>query len=94
MIEELLERARKRAQEAEVYEATAEESPVLFEANRVKQLQTRHSRVLALRVIKDGHVGYALARGGPWRPPASAPRPASRCLRLFLQGRPRSMTPR
>ena len=64
MIEELLERARKRAQEAEVYEATAEESPVLFEANRVKQLQTRHSRVLALRVIKDGHVGYALARGG------------------------------
>ena len=64
MIEALLSRARKEAEEAEVYEATQEETPAVFEANRLKHIQTRSSHLLALRLIKDGRVGYALAAGG------------------------------
>ena len=64
MIESLLSRAKKEAQEAEVYEATQEETAAAFETNRLKQLQTRSSHLLALRVVKDGHTGHALAMGG------------------------------
>ena len=57
--EQVLELARRRAAEAEVFWAEAEETPVQFEANRLKMLQTRHTRGVALRVIKDGRIGFA-----------------------------------
>ena len=57
MMEELLERAARRADAAEVFAVTSEEVPVSFEANRFKLLQTRQSRGVALRVIKDGRIG-------------------------------------
>ena len=57
--EQVLELARRRAEQAEVFFAAVEDTPVAFEANRLKQLQTRMTRGMALRIVKDGRVGIA-----------------------------------
>ena len=62
-MERILELALKAAEEAEVYEVSSEETQVHFEANRLKQLQTNQSTSVALRIIKDGKLGYATASG-------------------------------
>ncbi len=51
----------RRADEAEVFMVSSEETPVEFEANRLKHIQSKQSRVVALRVVKDGRIGYATA---------------------------------
>ena len=58
-MEELLSRAKGVAEEAEVYWVTSEETPVHFEANRLKQLQTKQRTLIILRIIKDGRIGLA-----------------------------------
>jgi PmbA protein len=58
-MEQILSQARKVAEEAEVYRVISEETRVKFEANKLKQLQTRQKTSLALRIIKDGKTGYA-----------------------------------
>jgi len=58
-MEEILARAKKVAEEAEVYTTSITETPVQFEANRLKHLQTRQSQTIALRIIKNGKFGYA-----------------------------------
>jgi PmbA protein len=58
-MEDILARAARVAQEAEVFRVSSEETQVRFEANRLKQLQTSQSTSLALRIIKDGRIGYA-----------------------------------
>jgi PmbA protein len=58
-VEEVLARALKNAQEAEVFVTTADETPVQFETNRLKHIQNKQSRMVALRIIKDGRTGYA-----------------------------------
>jgi PmbA protein len=63
ILEEILSLAQKEAAEVEVFQASREETPVTFEANRLKQLQTRQSRSLALRIIRNGRLGFAAARG-------------------------------
>lgn len=60
-MEEILSLARKEAQEAEVFLVSSEETQVHFEANRLKQLQTRQKDSVSLRVVKDGRIGYATA---------------------------------
>jgi PmbA protein len=60
-MEEVLDLASKTADQAEVYAITSETTPVSFEANRLKSLQTRETRGLALRLIKDGRLGFASA---------------------------------
>jgi PmbA protein len=62
-MEAILARAQKVAKEAEVFEVTSEETQVRFEANRLKQMQTNQSTMVALRIIKDGRVGYATTTG-------------------------------
>lgn len=59
MVEELLDRAQKVADEAEVFSIVYEETPVSFEANRLKRLDTRQGQRIGLRLIKDGRIGYA-----------------------------------
>jgi len=59
-MEKILERAKKVAQAVEVFSVTTEETPVQFEANRLKHIQSRQSRVVALRIIKDGRIGYSV----------------------------------
>jgi PmbA protein len=58
-VERILEQARKQAEAAEVFLVTEEETPVQFEANRLKHVQGKQSTSVALRIIKDGRIGYA-----------------------------------
>lgn len=59
-MERILEQAKKVAEAAEVFEVTTEEMPVQFETNRLKHIQSRQSRVVALRIIKNGRIGYSV----------------------------------
>jgi len=58
-MEELLERAKKVADEAEVFLVSSKETPIGFEANRLKMLETRESTAVSLRIVKDGRIGLA-----------------------------------
>jgi PmbA protein len=60
-IEDVLLMARKCAGEAEVFVGSVDDTPVVFEANRLKQLQTNRSMSVALRIVKDGRLGFATA---------------------------------
>jgi len=58
-MENILAQAKMVAEEAEVFMVSSEETPVQFEANRLKHIQSKQSRSVALRIIKGGKVGYA-----------------------------------
>ena len=60
-MEEILAKALKVAEEAEVFEVSSEETMVQFEANRLKHLQTRQTTGVALRIVMRGRIGYATA---------------------------------
>ncbi|MCX5996047.1 MAG: TldD/PmbA family protein, partial [Chloroflexi bacterium] len=62
-MDDILAVACKSAQTAEVFRVTSSRTPVQFEANRLKQIQTKDSTVTALRLVKDGRVGFAQASG-------------------------------
>jgi PmbA protein len=50
---------RAGAQQAEVFAVETEETPVQFEANRLKEINARQTSGAALRVIVDGRIGFA-----------------------------------
>jgi PmbA protein len=50
---------RRGAQQAEAFRVGNEETPVHFEANRLKELNSRHTSGVALRVIANGRIGFA-----------------------------------
>lgn len=58
-MEKILALAKAVAEEAEVFMVSSEETPVQFEANRLKHIQSKQSNRVALRIIKDGRTGYA-----------------------------------
>jgi PmbA protein len=60
-LEELLAKAAKVSDEAEVFCVTSNETPVHFEANRLKHIQRKEEYFIALRLIKDGRLGYAVS---------------------------------
>jgi len=62
-MEDILARARKVAEEAEVFTVSSEQTPIQFEANRLKHIQTRQSASTALRIIRHGRLGYAATTG-------------------------------
>src|SRR4030042_72811 len=62
-MEEILSRAKKVAEQADVFQVASQRTPVQFEANLLKQIQTKESTVTALRLIKDGRVGFAQVSG-------------------------------
>src|SRR4051812_16404176 len=59
LLDVLLTRASRVVQHAEVYALEYRETPVQFEANHLKNLMTRQGLGLALRVIKEGRIGFA-----------------------------------
>jgi PmbA protein len=61
---EVLRSARKVAEQAEVFSASARATTIQFEANELKQVQTRESSSIALRIFRVGRIGFAIARGG------------------------------
>ncbi|UCC17942.1 MAG: TldD/PmbA family protein [Dehalococcoidales bacterium] len=58
-MERILNEAKKVTEEAEVFCITSETTPVQFEANRLKHVQSKQSTNVALRIIKNGRIGYA-----------------------------------
>ncbi len=58
---DLLSLARQQAEEAEVYYASVEDASAGFEANRVKNLNSRQGSVVALRILRHGRTGFAIA---------------------------------
>lgn len=60
-MEKILSLARKVAEEAEVFLLSSQETPVVFEANRLKQLQDRQSTMVALRLVREGRIGFSIS---------------------------------
>jgi PmbA protein len=58
-MEELLEQAIKVAEEAEVFSITNIETDAVFETNRLKHVQSRETSGRALRLIKEGRIGFS-----------------------------------
>lgn len=61
---EVLRSARKVAEQAEVFSASVRATTVQFEANELRQVQTRESSSNALRIFREGRLGFATASGG------------------------------
>jgi len=59
-VENILAQALRVAEDAEVFTASIEETPVHFEANRLKHIQSKQSSSVALRIIRQGKIGYAV----------------------------------
>jgi PmbA protein len=62
-MEEILARAKKIAEEVEVFTVISENTPIQFETNRLKHAQTHQSMTIALRLVRHGRIGYATATG-------------------------------
>ena len=60
-MDSILEQAKKKADHAEVFSVTSENTPIQFETNRLKHVQTHQNSLIALRVVKNGRLGYATA---------------------------------
>jgi len=58
-VENILALARKTAEASEIFTVAAEETSVQFETNRLKHIQSKQSTSIALRIIKEGRLGYA-----------------------------------
>jgi PmbA protein len=58
-VDQLLELAAGRADQAEVFEVRREDTPVRFEANRLKMIETRQSRGIGVRLVQGGRAGLA-----------------------------------
>ena len=59
-MEDILAQAKKVAEEAEVFTVSSEQTPVQFEANRLKHIQTKQASSTALRIVRQGRIGYAV----------------------------------
>ena len=58
-MEQILAQAKKVAEEVEVFMVSSEQTPVQFEANRLKHIQSKQGSYVALRIIRGGKMGYA-----------------------------------
>jgi PmbA protein len=63
-LSEVLRSARKVAEQAEVFLVSSRATPIQFEANELKQVQTKESTSIALRIFREGRIGFATASGG------------------------------
>jgi len=61
---EVLRSARSMAEQAEVFLVSSRATPIQFEANKLKQVQTKESSSIALRIVRKGRIGFATASGG------------------------------
>ncbi|UCH51085.1 MAG: TldD/PmbA family protein, partial [Chloroflexota bacterium] len=62
-MEEILSQAKKIAEQVEVFQVSSKVTPVHFEANLLKQIESKENVSTALRLIKGGKVGFAQANG-------------------------------
>lgn len=59
ILEKILDLAAQRTEAAEVYYLSSQDTPIEFENNRLKALQTKAVQGIALRVIRHGKLGFA-----------------------------------
>ena len=59
ILEKILSLAATRTDAAEVYYVSSQDTPIEFENNRLKSLQTKAVQGVALRVICNGRGGFA-----------------------------------
>jgi PmbA protein len=62
-LSELLRSAGSVAEEAEVFLLSSRSMPIQFEANELKQVQSKESTSVALRIFREGRIGFATASG-------------------------------
>jgi len=58
-LEKILDRALKRADEAEVFYLESEQTPVLFKSDALHSIDAKQKRGVGLRVIRDGRIGFS-----------------------------------
>lgn len=59
-LEDIVKKAVSQgAQQAEVFWVNSRSTPVGFEANRLKELQTRENTGVALRLVRNGRIGFS-----------------------------------
>lgn len=58
-LEQILKLATQQAETAEVYYLSSQDTPIEFENNRLKSLQTKALQGVALRLIYQGKLGFA-----------------------------------
>ena len=56
---EVAELAAKRSDVAETFLRVSSTTPVTFQANKLKSLETKEGRSLTLRLLKGGRIGIA-----------------------------------
>jgi len=59
MMKKILEMAAASAEEAELYRVRSKSSEVIFEANRLKSIDSSFEEGLGLRIIKQGKIGFS-----------------------------------
>ncbi|NJN74747.1 MAG: TldD/PmbA family protein [Limnothrix sp. RL_2_0] len=59
VVEQILDLAKQKGIEAEVYYRTSRDTPIDFENNRLKSLETKATQGIMLRVVVDGKLGFA-----------------------------------
>lgn len=59
VLEEVLARAKSQTEAAEVYYLSSDDTPIEFENNRLKSVQTKSQQGVALRAIVNGKIGFA-----------------------------------
>ncbi len=59
VVEQVIELAKKKGIDAEVYYVSSQDTPIEFANNRLKSLETKASEGIALRVIADNKLGFA-----------------------------------
>ena len=57
--EKILDKALKRADDAEIYFEESERTPVRFKTDELHSIDVKHTRGIGLRVIKDGKIGFS-----------------------------------
>jgi PmbA protein len=67
-MQDLIVKAKEQAQQAELYQITVTETPVRYENNKLKGIDARSRQINALRIVKDGKLGFATSTGDNLQP--------------------------
>ncbi|MDD3074491.1 MAG: metallopeptidase TldD-related protein [Eubacteriales bacterium] len=67
-MQDLIAKAKQQAQQAELYQITVTETPVRYENNKLKGIDASSRQINALRIVKDGKLGFATSTGDNLQP--------------------------
>jgi PmbA protein len=56
---DFINKAKQKAEQVELYQVAVTETPVRFDNNRLKSIDTNEKQINALRIVKDGRLGFA-----------------------------------